>query len=72
GGKETEQPMRAALLAAAGQVICLPEQDLTPGGLAQAVDRALALPRQSQSPYPAQGATQSAAALMDLLGGEGQ
>ena len=72
GGKETEQPMRAALLAAAGRVICLPEQDLTPGRLAQAVDRALALPRQSQSPYRLQGATQSAAALMDLLGGEGQ
>ncbi|WP_420725210.1 glycosyltransferase family protein [Hwanghaeella sp. LZ110] len=72
GGKETEQPMRAALLAAAGRVICLPEQDLTPGRLAQAVDRALALPRPSQSPYRLQGATQSAAALMDLLGGEGR
>jgi predicted glycosyltransferase len=70
GGKETEQPMRAKLLEAAGRVVCLPESDLTPGTLAQAVDRALVLPRQSQSPYRLKGAAQSAAALMELLGGE--
>jgi predicted glycosyltransferase len=66
-GKETEQPTRARLLADAGRVICLPEPDLTPHSLAQAVDQALALPKQSHAPYRLEGAAQSAAALCALL-----
>ena len=65
--KETEQPTRAHLLAAAGRVICLPESELTPVNLARAVDQALALPRQSGAPYRLEGAALSANALRTLL-----
>ena len=43
-GGESEQPLRARLLAERGLATVVAEEDLTPARLAQAVDRALALP----------------------------
>jgi predicted glycosyltransferase len=44
-GRENEQSLRAAALAARGLAICLDETELTPDMLAQAIDRAAAAPR---------------------------
>lgn len=43
-GGETEQARRAALLAARGLAVVVPEDELDPATLAAAIDRALALP----------------------------
>ena len=67
-GKETEQPLRAQLMQAAGRAVCLPESDLTPQALADAVDRAATLFRHAETPYRTGGAAASARALMELVG----
>lgn len=66
-GRETEQPTRARLMQAAGRAVTIPEPDLTPARLADAVDRAIAMPRAQSALYKTDGARCSARALYDLL-----
>lgn len=65
-GTETEQPARARLMQAAGRAVCVAEPALTPEALADAVDRAAALPRGTKTPYRIHGAENSAAFLKGL------
>lgn len=65
-GDETEQTQRAEALAARGLCAVLPEAELTPQALAQAVDAALALPR-SAMPLDRDGAATSASLLVETL-----
>lgn len=69
GAKETEQPLRAALLARAGRAVCVPEADLSGPALARAADRAAALPRGTEALYRTGGAAATAEALHRLLAG---
>jgi predicted glycosyltransferase len=64
---ETEQPLRATLLARAGRAIHLPEPNLSGPALAAAVDAAAALPRRTGCFYRTGGAAAAAKALLRLL-----
>jgi predicted glycosyltransferase len=64
-GKETEQTVRARLVAQAGHAVALPEVDLEPASLAAACDVALAL-----GPAPLAVRTGGAAASAEILIGE--
>jgi predicted glycosyltransferase len=57
---ETEQTIRAQLLADAGRAVVVPEAGLTPERLAQAVDRALAAPPPARLAVDCDGAAASA------------
>lgn len=65
--QETEQPTRARLLERAGRAVAVAEAELTPESLADAVDRAAALPRRTDAPYRTDGARRSAQILLDLV-----
>ncbi len=67
GGDETEQALRADLLAQRGAVQALRESDLSPANLAQAVDRALAQPLPEKPVLDLNGAANTAALLHRLL-----
>lgn len=67
-GRETEQPTRSRLMKAADRAIIVPETQLTPVALADAVQKAAATPRNGIALYRTDGARRSAQALMALLG----
>lgn len=60
GGNETEQELRATLLAERGLIQKLDEAELNPSALAQAVDRAAGRPRPSAGSVDLNGARRSA------------
>jgi predicted glycosyltransferase len=60
-GAEREQTIRAEALAAKGLVHVVPEADLTPARLAEAVNRAAASPRPDWAAFATDGAARSAA-----------
>jgi len=62
-GRENEQSLRAAALAARGLALCLDEAELTPDMLAQAIDRAAAAPSPTHD-IRLDGAARSAALLL--------
>ena len=64
---ETEQTVRAQLLADAGRAVVVPEAGLTPQALAGAVDRALAAPPPAKLAVDCDGAAASARALRGWL-----
>lgn len=68
GVAETEQTLRAHLLAARGRLECLDEAALTPQSLAEAVDRASALPRPPRGGVDLDGARASARLIADWAG----
>ena len=65
---ETEQALRAARLEARGRVVRLEEATLTPGGLAAAVDGALAGPPPGAPPAAMDGAERSAGLIAEWAG----
>lgn len=67
GGDETEQALRAELLAATGVVESVRESDLTPASLAAAVDQALARPDRTETALDLHGAEKTAAILRQKL-----
>ncbi|MEK9969077.1 MAG: glycosyltransferase [Ferrovibrio sp.] len=60
GGNETEQALRAALLAKRGLLHMLPEPDMTPQTLAAVVDHALASPKPDPNAIRLDGADETA------------
>ncbi len=70
-GGETEQAVRADLLAACGLATVVPEQDLTPAALAAAVDRTLEGPMPPSLTYRSDGAAQSARLIMAARADDG-
>lgn len=60
GGNETEQALRAALLARRGLLHMLPEPEMTPHSLADVIDRALAAPRPDPHAIRLDGAEETA------------
>jgi predicted glycosyltransferase len=64
GGKETEQTLRAHLLAARGRIQFVAEDALTPPGLAAAVDRAESGPAPGRSDVDLDGARRSAELIL--------
>lgn len=62
-GRETEQTLRATLLADRGALHVVPEAELTPVSLAAAVDRAMAAPSARDIGLNTDGAAESARAL---------
>lgn len=67
GGGETEQTVRALAFAEQGLVDVVTEEELTPGALAAAVDRAAARPRPPIGTVDLNGAERSAALLAGLI-----
>lgn len=67
GGVETEQRLRADLLAAVGALEVVPEADLGVGTLAAAIQRALARPRDAVPTVDLDGATATAAVLVRAI-----
>jgi predicted glycosyltransferase len=67
-GNETEQRLRAEMLAARGLAAMLPESDLSPGRMADAVAAALARPRPSATAISRDGARRTAELLAELAG----
>jgi predicted glycosyltransferase len=67
GGGESEQTLRAQLLAEKGLVEMLEEDALTPAALAAAIDRAAARPRPPQGAVDLGGARRSAELLRGWL-----
>jgi predicted glycosyltransferase len=67
GGRETEQTLRAGLLAQRGLLQVLPEQDATPETLATAIDRALAAPRPDPCAIRLDGAEDTARRVRMLV-----
>ncbi|MBX3454162.1 glycosyltransferase [Ferrovibrio sp.] len=67
GGDETEQALRAELLAARGAMAYLRESELTPQSLAAAIDRALAAPKPQDSHVDLDGAAHTARLLREKL-----
>ena len=67
-GNETEQRLRAELLAARGLATVLPEPDLSPDRMAEAVAAALALPRPAGVAISHDGARRTAEFLVELAG----
>ena len=66
-GGETEQSLRAELLAARGAAVVLPEAALTPEALAQAVNRAARAPRPAADLVDLRGAQRSAELLREWV-----
>ena len=71
GGRETEQPARAALLAGRGLAQVVEEDGLTPARLAAAVDRAVAASLPERPAMRGDGAQTSASILLDLAAAAG-
>lgn len=69
GGAETEQALRARLLADAGRVRCVDEATLTPVALAQAIDAAARWQADGRLPVDLDGARATAALLCQWLDG---
>ncbi len=67
GGLETEQTLRARLLAERGLIESVTEEALGPETLARAIDRALARPPLERSPVDTGGARRTAELLGELL-----
>ncbi len=65
-GAETEQSLRATLLAEQGRLAVVEETGLTPQSLADGITRALALPPSPPLPLRLDGAKESAAVLIAL------
>ena len=68
GGVETEQTLRTRLLAEKGALALLPEDDLSPEGLAAAVEKALRLEQPGAVALDTSGAATSATLLRRLVG----
>lgn len=68
GDGESEQPLRAGLLAARGAATLLPEDELTPANLAAAVNRAAKAPQPTADIVDLDGARKSAQLLKQWLG----
>jgi predicted glycosyltransferase len=66
---ETEQSLRASLLARRGLFQILPEQDLTPEALAKAIDAAHLGPVPHPSGINIDGAAKTARIMSDLVTG---
>ncbi len=66
-GQESEQPLRARLLAERGLVQAVPAQDLTPARLAAAIDAAAAMPVPSAGLFNLAGAAATAEILHQAL-----
>jgi predicted glycosyltransferase len=71
GGAETEQLLRAAALAARGELELVEERELSPRTLAAAIDRAAAAPRSPRPDIDLEGAERSAALLAAWLASRG-
>ena len=69
GGGETEQTLRARLLAAQGRIEIVEEDALTPGTLAEAVDRAARRPRPGPGGVDLDGARRSAELIAQWTAG---
>jgi len=67
GGDETEQALRAELLAARGAMEYVRESELTPQSLAAAIDRALAAPKPQDSHVDLDGAAHTSRILREKL-----
>lgn len=67
GGEETEQALRANLLAERGLLQVLREADLTPAALAQRIDQALAMPKAAGNAIRLDGAAETVRLVGDLL-----
>jgi predicted glycosyltransferase len=67
GGAETEQSLRANLLAEQGRVEVVEEAALAPETLAAAIDRALRGPAPQRGAIDLDGATRSAALLAQWI-----
>ena len=67
GGEETEQALRANLLAERGLMRTVRESDLTPQGLAQAIDEALALPPAPDAAIRLDGADETIRLIRQFL-----
>lgn len=67
GGVETEQRLRAELLADAGALEVVPEPQLTPGTLAAAIGRALARPRDAVPAVDLDGARATGALVARMV-----
>ena len=67
GGKETEQTMRAHLLAERGRIEVVTEEALTPAALAAAIDRAAGRPAPGPTDFDLDGASRSATLLMQWV-----
>ena len=68
-GAETEQTLRAQLLAQRGLLELVDEANLSPATLAAAVDRAMGRARPERSPIDLDGANKSAQLLLDWIRG---
>lgn len=68
-GEETEQPARAARCEALGLGVALADSAVNPASLANALARAIALPRTALSPFNMDGAERSAECLARWSGG---
>jgi len=68
GHKETEQTLRARLLAERGAIDIVEEAALSPATLAAAIDRAVRRPRAAQLAIDMNGAVRSAALLVEWTG----
>jgi len=66
-GQESEQPLRARLLAERGLVQVVAPQDLTPAALAAAIDAAAAMPAPSEGLFNLAGAAATAEILHQAL-----
>lgn len=67
GGEETEQALRANLLAERGLLQVLREAELTPALLAQRIDQALARPKAAGNSLRLDGAAQTVRLVRDFL-----
>jgi predicted glycosyltransferase len=67
GGRETEQTLRAELLAQRGLLQILSEQDTSPETLARAIDRALTAPRPDPRAIRLDGAEDTARRVRELV-----
>jgi predicted glycosyltransferase len=67
-GGESEQSLRAELLAARGAAVVVPEAQLTPQALAHAVNRAARAPRPAAELVDLNGAQRSAELLASWVG----
>lgn len=68
GGAETEQSLRARLLAEKGWIKMVEEHELSPQALAQAIDQALVRRMASKAPVNLDGARRSAALVCQWIG----
>lgn len=68
GGEETEQALRAELLAERGLLQVLRETDLTPERLARRIDQAIVTPRKSETGLRLDGADEAVRLVRELAG----